>query len=250
MLAAVLPILFFLTAILYASVGFGGGSTYTALLVLAETDYRLIPIVSLVCNILVVSGSCWRYRRAGLLPLRRLAPAMLVSVPMAWLGGRFPIGEAQFVLLLGGVLLVTGLVMLVQSRDAALRVAAGGWVLPVTGGVTGLLAGLVGIGGGIFLAPVLYAIRWAEEREIAAAASLFILVNSVAGLAGQAFKLGEVPLVELPPAFLFLPILVLGGGWLGNRLGIRVLSADRIRQGTALLILLVSVRLLWRATGL
>ncbi len=241
-----LPIAFFCVALIYASVGFGGGSTYTALLVLSEVDYRLIPIISLVCNILVVSGSCWRYRRAGLLPVKRLAPAMLVSVPLAWLGGIMPVSEAIFVLVLGLSLAATGVLLLFQPRMRAGQ-AAPGWLLYPAGAGTGFLAGLVGIGGGIFLAPILYLIRWAGEREIAAAASLFILVNSLAGLTGQLMKLDMGPDIQLDAWIYALPACVLLGGWIGNRLGIRILPAERLRQGTAILILIVAVRLLYRS---
>ncbi|MBR9825355.1 MAG: sulfite exporter TauE/SafE family protein [Alphaproteobacteria bacterium] len=247
MLVTLLPVAFFLVAVLYASVGFGGGSTYTALLVLAEIDYRLIPVVSLICNILVVSGSCWRYHAADLLPVRRLAPAMLVSVPLAWLGGLLPIGEDVFVLVLGLSLAATGGLLLIQPRLASDQGSLPEWLLYPVGAGAGFLAGLVGIGGGIFLAPILYLIRWASEREIAAAASLFILVNSSAGLAGQLMGLDGADGLQVPNWVYSLPIIVLIGGWLGNRLGIAILPVERLRQATALLILIVAARLLYRS---
>lgn len=246
-----LPIAFFLVALLYASVGFGGGSTFTALLVLSETDYRLVPVISLICNILVVTGSCWRYHKAGFLPVRRLSPAMILSIPLAWLGGIMPLSEAIFVLVLGLSLAATGVLLLVQPRLGQ-GTAAPGWLLFPAGAATGLLAGLVGIGGGIFLAPILYLIHWASERQIAAAASLFILVNSLAGLAGQLMRPDAINLGELPIWIFGLPVAVLAGGWIGNRLGIVILPAKRLRQGTAVLILIVAARLLWNSipTGL
>ncbi len=87
--------LFFITALLYASVGFGGGSTYTALLVLFGANYLISPIVSLACNIIVVSGNSWRYSRAGLIAPARIWPFLVLSVPLAWIGGRLPIQETD-----------------------------------------------------------------------------------------------------------------------------------------------------------
>ena len=245
-----LAVLFLATATLYASVGFGGGSTYTAILAVTGADYLMIPVLSLSCNIAVVSGSCWRYGRAGLLSVRRLAPALVVSVPLAWLGGRVQLSEQVFLYVLAAALVISGLVLLVRPPrlDSVSTSGAASGSLYLAGGATGLLAGLVGIGGGIFLAPVLYMMRWGEEKQIAAASSLFILLNSIAGLAGQFSKPG----LELEPVVQHLvwlvPAVVLGG-WIGNRLGILVLPAKRVRQATGLLILIVAVRLLFRATG-
>lgn len=246
-MSLLLPLLFAITAILYASVGFGGGSTYTALLAVTGVDYALIPIISLVCNIAVVAGSTIRYARAGLVSLRTLAPALAVSMPMAWLGGQIAISEQAFLGVLAAALLASGLVLLVRppqlAETATDPVRTG--LLALSGGVTGLLAGLVGIGGGIFLAPLLYMLRWGEEKRIAAASSLFILLNSGAGLIGQFTKSGLDGIgQELWGYWLLLPAVMLGG-WLGNRLGITVLSARRVRQGTAILVLLVAARIAW-----
>ena len=155
-----LALLFLLTAVLYASVGFGGGSTYNALLVLAGTDYRILPSVSLVCNLIVVSGGVWQYRRSGDLSLAFALPFVALSIPMAWFGGSVPIQQHTFVMLLGFSLLAAGVAMWFQapaSKSARSRSAAARWLLGVPlGGAIGFLSGMVGIGGGIFLAQVLH----------------------------------------------------------------------------------------------
>ena len=242
-----LAIAFFLTALLYAAAGFGGGSTYTALLVLADTDYRAVPILSLLCNSLVVSVGTWRFAREGHLDWRRSWPLFLLSVPAAWLGGRLMIGETLFVGLLAISLLVAGLLMLWQpywQREATAPRRAR-WVEPVAGGVLGFLAGVVGIGGGIFLAPLLYLLRWGAPRAIAATCAAFILVNSIAGLVGQASKgLGAASAVMADHAALFPAVLV--GGFVGSTIGAKRIDPKWVRVLTALLILYVAVRLAFR----
>ena len=239
-----LAIAFFLTALLYAAAGFGGGSTYTALLVLADTDYRAVPVISLLCNILVVSVGTWRFARAGHLDWHRSWPLFLLSVPAAWLGGRLHVGETLFVGLLAVSLFVAGLLMLWQphwQREAAAPRRAR-WVEPLAGGVLGFLAGVVGIGGGIFLAPLLYLLRWGAPRAIAATCAVFILVNSIAGLAGQASKgLGAAGAVMADHVLLFPAVAV--GGFIGSSLGAKTIDPKWVRVLTALLILYVAVRL-------
>ena len=245
-----LAIAFFVTALLYAAVGFGGGSTYTALLVLADTDYRAVPILSLLCNILVVSVGTWRFARAGHLDWQRSWPLFLLSVPAAWLGGRLQIGETLFVGLLGLSLFVAGLLMLWQpywQREAAAPRRAR-WIEPLAGGVLGFLAGVVGIGGGIFLAPLLYLLRWGAPRAIAATCAAFILVNSIAGLAGQASKgLGAAGAVMADHGLLFPAVAV--GGFIGSGIGAKRIDPKWVRILTALLILYVAVRLALRFAG-
>lgn len=246
---ALLAALFFITALLYASVGFGGGSTYNALLVLHDADYRLIPSIALVCNIIVVSGGVWRFARAGHLPFRRLAPFIIASVPAAWFGGRIPVSETVFIGALGFALLASGLRLAferepktssgdVRNTSPALAFAIGG--------ALGFLAGLVGIGGGIFLAPVLYLIRWDRPRAIAGACSFFILVNSLSGLAGQLMKLGDLGALGAFAGFWPLFPAVLIGGQIGSRLGSAGLRPITVKRMTAVLILYVAARLLFR----
>lgn len=241
---------FLLTAFLYASVGFGGGSTYTALLAMSGGDYRLIPIVSLVCNLVVVTGGVFAYVRAGVMDWRRLLPLTFVSAPFAWAGGLMPIKEAAFMAVLGISLVVSGLVLLFQSSpDAGSTTIARRPRLfdYAAGAATGFLAGIVGIGGGIFLAPLLHLTRWGSAKSIAAAASLFILVNSLAGLAGQLMKSGSLSVIETGAAMYWPLILaVLMGGQIGSRAGIRLFSAKALRRGTAVLILYVAINILWK----
>lgn len=245
---------FFITATLYAAVGFGGGSTYNALLVLYGTDYRILPSIALACNIVVVTGGVIRFWRAGLLCVRRLLPFLLASVPAAWIGGRLPVSEIMFVGLLGAALMLSALHLAFQpspALDGKSRPHASS--LPIGLGVgagIGLLSGLVGIGGGIFLAPVLYVLRWGGPREIAAACSFFILSNSLSGLTGQVMKLQDADVLAL--AVPYWPVLpcVLVGGQIGSWLASKRMPATLIKRMTAILVFYVAARLLLRWAAL
>lgn len=240
-----LALAFAVTALLYASVGFGGGSTYAALLALSGLDYRLLPLVALACNIVVVTGGTVRFARAGLMPWKSALVLTAVSAPAALLGGVTPIDQPSFMLLLGASLVLTGAAMLLPVRetelDAPTRVAK---AMPVIAAPLGYLAGLVGIGGGIFLAPLLHLTRWRGAREIAATASLFILVNSLFGLMGQMLKPGAVSLGAALGAALPLLIAVAIGGQIGSLLAVKLLPPRWVRWLTAALVIVVGVRLL------
>lgn len=247
-----LVFLFFLTAALYASVGFGGGSTYNALLVLAGVDYRILPTIALACNIIVVAGGSHAFARSGHLRLKRIAPFLITSVPAAWAGGRIPVSETIFIGVLGFSLLAAGLHLVLDRNrdlDGDMKSAAP-WLAWAAGGLIGFISGLVGIGGGIFLAPVLYFIRWGKPKEIAGACSLFILANSLSGLTGQLMKLGDMHALSMIGAYWMLFPAVLIGGQIGSRMANVGLSSLAIKRLTAVLILYVSVRLLLRWQGL
>jgi uncharacterized membrane protein YfcA len=245
--------LFLLVAVAYSSVGFGGGSTYNALLILSGTDFRLIPSIALTCNILVVSGGVYHYSRAGVLSFGKLLPFIVLSIPMAWLGGRTLVSEQVFIGLLGVSLLVAAAQMLLSPNSSvrsSTHTPLRYWLLAApTGGLIGLLAGITGIGGGIFLAPVIYFLQLAPARTIAGITSGFILANSMAGLAGQMMKAGDYsPLQGWTAAWpLFIAVIV--GGQLGSRLGAYRLPESWIKRLTAVLILYVAVRLIWRWLG-
>ena len=243
-----LPIGFFITALLYASVGFGGGSTYSALLSLAGFDYRLLPIVSLCCNVVVVAGSSLRFGRAGVTPWKRALVLAAVAAPAAVLGGMTPIKEATFLFLLGLSLVGAGLALLLPRRAAAdAPPGSAARFMPLVAAPLGYLAGLTGIGGGIFLAPLLHFTRWAGARAIAATTALFILINSLAGLYGQAIKNGAGVFGEALTDAVPLLIAVVLGGQIGSLLALRVLPEQVLRWLTAALTIWAGTRLLWPA---
>jgi uncharacterized protein len=243
-----LALAFFATAITYASVGFAGGSTYTALLVLAGTSIAILPIVSLLCNLIVASGGAIRFARGELVPWRRLWPLLAISVPAAFVGGALPVSKTVFFALLGSSLLIAGLLLLFQREvvDAGERVARYRVVGPLIALPIGLLSGVVGIGGGIFLAPILHLIGWDRAKRVAASASVFILVNSLAGLAGQLTKLDDAETLRQVASFWPLALAVLIGGQIGSRIGVQVIAPAWLRRLTAVLILFVAGQLLWR----
>lgn len=240
-----LPAGFFATALLYASVGFGGGSTYNALLALAGFDYRLLPLVALTCNVVVVTGGTLRFARAGAMPWRGALLLSLVAAPLAFLGGLTPIREATFLFILGLSLVAAGLALLLpRADDGAAPPARQARYIAVVAAPLGYLAGLVGIGGGIFLAPVLHLTRWDKARRIAATTSLFILINSLAGIAGQLAKNGPERFGEALSGALPLLVAVVLGGQLGSLLALRLLPERVIRWLTAALTIWAGSRLL------
>jgi uncharacterized membrane protein YfcA len=243
----ILLVSFFTIALIYSSVGFGGGSSYLALLSLSMFGlaFPVIRSTALFCNIIVVTGGIVIFYREGKLSLKESWPYIVTSVPMAYLGGFWPIRESTFFILLGITLVIVPFLLWIQPEQ--MNAPEGGHyskgVLSksILGGGIGLLSGLVGIGGGIFLSPVLHLLRWSEPKRISAMASLFILVNSIGGLAGQ-FNRG-VP--EFSWSFV-LPLLavVLIGGQIGSRLGAKTFNALYIRRITAVVILAAGINIL------
>lgn len=250
-----LSVSFAITALLYATVGFGGGSTYNALLALAGVDYKVLPAIALTCNMIVVAGGSWKFLRAGHVKWPVLIPFLLTSIPAAMIGGVLHISETFFIGVLAWSLLFTGSRMILRGQPEGhpiqqpqkLRLFALG--LPI-GAVLGLLAGIVGIGGGVFLAPILHYLGWATQKGISGSCSVFILVNSAAGLVGQLVKLHGVPDYQVFQPYLWLFIAVLVGGQIGSHLGVNVLGARALRRLTGILVFYVSLRLLYRWIGL
>ncbi len=241
---AFVMVLFFTIALLYASVGFGGGSSYLALLTLFLSSFFVIRSTALVCNLFVVGGSCFLFYKNGLLDVKRFMPFIVTSIPMAFLGASFRLGEHVFFILLGSSLICAAIALTIQTLRLGKRLGPKKYPrgLPYALGLAiGFLSGLVGIGGGIFLAPVLNQLKWDTPKTIAALASFFILVNSISGISGLWFS-GTFEL--LWPESIGLLVSVVLGGQLGIRLGIKKISGNGIRLITAALVFFVGVRVL------
>ena len=242
-----LAILFLVTATLYSSVGFGGGSTYLALLLIWGVSYFIFPVIALSCNIIVVSGNCFNYIRAGNLNLKLLIPYLIGSMPMAYIGGSLPIEKRLFEILLFLVLAIAGVLLLFNfnsydDKEKSYR------KIPIVisiliGTVLGFISGVVGIGGGIFLSPILFLIRAGTPKYIVTTASLFILINSISGIIGQLTK-NDV-LVEVLN-YWYLLAVVLIGGQVGNFLNLKIFSTRILALTTAFLVLFVSIRMGFR----
>ena len=241
---SILSILFFITAILYSSVGFGGGSTYLALLLIWGVPYTIFPIIALSCNIIVVSGNCYNYIRAGNLNLKLLIPYLIGSIPLAFIGGSLPVEKKFFEILLFLVLSLAGCLLLINFRSYDDKQKSYKnipfLVSVIIGGILGFISGIVGIGGGIFLSPILFLIRVARPKHIITAASLFILINSVFGIIGQLTKNLNFDEVY---SFFYLLIAVLIGGQIGNYLNLKIFPTRLLALITSGLVLFVAIRM-------
>ena len=240
----ILSILFFVTAVLYSSVGFGGGSTYLALLLIWGVPYFIFPLIALSCNIIVVSGNCFNYIRAGNLNLKLLIPYLIGSIPLAFIGGSLPIEKRLFEILLFLVLATAGILLLLNFRaydDKEKSYRKVPIIISILiGGVLGFISGVVGIGGGIFLSPILFLIRAGKPKHIVTTASLFILINSFSGIIGQITK--NAVLNEISN-YWYLLLIVLVGGQLGNFLNLKIFPTRILALVTAGLVLFVAIRM-------
>jgi uncharacterized protein len=227
----------------YASVGHGGASAYIAAMALAGIAPAEMRPVALVLNIVVSSLGTWKFYRAGHFRWRLLWPFAVVSIPMAYLGGAITLPGQAYKILVGVVLLYAAMQLWRSGKSGeemrAVREPPVGWAM-VIGAAMGLLAGLTGVGGGIFLSPLLLMLGWAGTKQTSAVAAPFILVNSIAGLvAGFVAKSAA-----LPSYVTILALAVLVGGWLGAEYGSRRFANPVIRRVLAIVLALAGGKMI------
>ena len=240
----ILSIFFFITAIFYSSVGFGGGSTYLALMLIWDIPYYIFPILALICNIIVVSGNCINYVRSGNLNLKLLTPYLIGSIPFAFICASITITKELFEILLFVILIIAGIFLLIESKsfnDDQIKINSIPKIISLLiGSIIGFTSGIIGIGGGIFLSPILFLMKAGYPKQITTTASLFILINSIFGVVGQLTK--DIVFDEFLN-FWPLFIVVLIGGQIGNFLNIKFLSGKTLAIITSLLVIFVAIRM-------
>ncbi|MBS1772381.1 MAG: sulfite exporter TauE/SafE family protein [Bacteroidetes bacterium] len=236
-------VFFFCIAAIYASVGFGGGSSYIAILALYALPFKELKLIALLCNVIVVAGGTYIYIKNGQVLWKKVLPLIIISIPMAFLGAKIKLEAEAYFIILGVCLLIASLLLWLKIEPSGKTYNQSANVVKegLLGGSIGFLSGLVGIGGGIFLSPILNLMNWDTSKRIAATASLFILVNSLAGIAGQ--------LSDIPQGFDYkratiLAVTVLLGGQFGSRISIRKFDMLWIRRITAVLVFAAGVEVL------
>ena len=243
----ILSTFFFITAILYSSVGFGGGSTYLALMLIWDIPFYIFPVIALFCNIIVVSGNSINYVRSGNFSFNLLSSYLIGSIPFVFFGASIQIGKDLFEILLFVILCIAGILLFIESKSFnsdEIKINDIPKILSIIiGSIIGFISGVVGIGGGIFLSPILFLMKAGYPKQIAASASLFILINSIFGVAGQLTK--DIVFNEFLNFWpLFLSVLL--GGQIGNFLNIKFLSNKTLALITSLLVIFVATRMGFR----
>ena len=237
-----LAVIFFLIATLYGAVGLGGGSGYLAAMGLVGVPPEIMRQTALTLNILVASIGTWKYVRAGHFSARLFWPVAAASIPFAFLGGRLSL-PGEFYQPIVGVVLFYAAFRLWRSSTRTqsspqVKKTLPIWISLIAGAAIGLVSGLVGLGGGLFLGPLLLLAGWADTRQAMGITAAFVLVNSLAGLAG---RLSSVP--ELPPNILPWLLVVGLGGWLGAEYGSKRLNPLVLRRLLALVLLAGAIRM-------
>ena len=240
----ILTIFFFITAIFYSSIGFGGGSTYLALMLIWDVPFHIFPIIALICNIIVVSGNSINFLRTKNINLSLLTPYLIGSVPFAFFGASISIDKNLFEILLFSILLTAGVFLLLESKsfnkDQIIIKKIPTALSILVGSIIGFISGLVGIGGGIFLSPILFLLKAGYPKHITSTASLFILINSIFCVAVQFTK--DIVLYEFLNYWpLFIVVLI--GGQIGSFLNIKFLSNKVLSVMTSLLVIFVAIRM-------
>jgi uncharacterized protein len=234
---------FAIVAFVYASVGFGGGSSYLAILVFYSLPFKETRLIALVCNIIVVTGGTFVFIKHRQVDWRKIIPVVVAGVVMAFLGARTKLSQETFFILLGFCLIIASILLWVKTRtNAVMKESKTSYLRDAAvGGSIGFLAGMVGIGGGIFLSPILNLLNWDTPKKIAATASVFILVNSIGGIAGQ--------LSEFTPNINYTRVALLGlavlvGGQLGSRIGVIKFNQLVVKRVTAILVFAAGIEVL------
>jgi len=239
----IIPLIFF-AALLYASVGHGGASGYLAVMALLSVAPESMRPAALALNVLVSSIALYKFYRVKAFSLQLLLPIIAGSIPFAFIGGLISLPATIYKPIIGVVLIVAAWQIFVQSKHVPTTIKQSPSKLALfgMGSGLGLLSGLTGVGGGIFLSPILILMNWAETKMISGIASAFILVNSLSGLAGVLTQN-----YVLPNGLIYWALAAVSGGLIGAEYGSRRLANPTIRQLLALVLVIAGMKMVFTA---
>ena len=229
----------FVVAVLYSSVGHGGASGYLAVMALFAVPVATTRPSALLLNIFVASIGAFQFYRAGFFSWRVFLPFAVTSIPFAYIGGMITLPTNIYKIVLGCVLVLAAIRLAWNLHSEAETKPPNIWIAFVIGAVIGLLSGLVGVGGGIFLTPILLLMNWSETKTAAGVSALFILVNSISGLAGSYSQL-----VNLSSEVWIWVVAAVAGGVTGSTLGAKKFNSLTLRRVLALVLLFAGVKLM------
>ncbi len=237
-------IIFFLIALIYSAAGFGGGSLYLAVLSESGWPPEKLVFIALSCNFLVTLIGTVRFHSNNVIPYKRLWPVLLLSVPFSYWASTWKVTDQYFFLTLASALVLAAVAMIGQSllKKNEQEIKNPIWIYAAVP-FMGLLAGMTGIGGGIYLSPLLHLSKWGKPREIAAVACVFILINSLAGLVARWSQVSQSPFTA---EHTLLPIAVVVGGFVGSKLSAKILSQQWIRWITIVILIFAAIRIFIR----
>ena len=235
-----LALLFGAISLLYATVGQAGGTAFLALMAFAAFPSSEMRPTALALNIIAAAYSTWAFNRENVVDWTKLKPLLLSSLPTAFVGGLIVLDEHVYKTTTGVVLLLAGAIIILR-RERAIEPDRQAPLLGATlvGAAVGLMSGLTGVGGGVFLAPMLIALHWASPKQTAALSAPFILLNSIVGLIGALFA-GQLP----SSSFAWYAAAALGGAVIGTAIGLKFLSQTATRYVLAVILLAAGLELL------
>jgi len=239
---AALSVLILVAALLYSSVGHAGASGYLAAMALFNVAPEVMKPAALALNVLVAAIATFKFSRAGCFSWRLFWPFAVTSIPFAFLGGLISLPTSIYKPIVGAVLLyaAVGLFFRTRRESPTSLTPPAMWVALIFGVVIGLLSGLTGVGGGIFLSPLLLMMGWAEMKQTAGVSAAFILVNSIAGLSGLVSSIGLVP-----RSIAFWGAAALVGGWIGAGYGSRRLASVTLRRLLSIVLVIAGLKMIF-----
>lgn len=232
-------ILFFIIALIYSAAGFGGGSLYLA--ILSESGYspQSLSTIALICNLIVTSIGLTQFAINKEVPWRRAAPFIFMSIPFSFWAGQWKLERDMFFLILASALFLAAVAMYFGHKKVEVKSTSNKtWLISP---FIGILSGITGIGGGIYLAPILYLVNWDKPRQIAATACLFIFTNSISGLIARLFKYNQL---QVPIETWWLASAVVIGGFIGSKWNNKIAKQQYIRFATIIVLLIASIKIL------